>query len=94
MGVCLSGLKRAVLSVRCLTTSWASRILSLIHTCPALEYVSVEVAEPKSSDGDSVCSTLLVTRGPKDLSLTVQQAVCFSPSPELSGLSLSLKLWT
>ncbi|XP_076156190.1 uncharacterized protein LOC143139488 [Alosa pseudoharengus] len=86
----LSGLKRAVLSVRCLTTSWASRILSLIHTCPSLTYCSVEVAEPKSSDGDSVCSTLLVTRGPKDLSLTVQQAVCLSPSPELSGLSLSL----
>ncbi|XP_062386769.1 uncharacterized protein LOC134075230 isoform X1 [Sardina pilchardus] len=85
----LCGLKRAVLSVRCLTTSWASRVLSLTHTCPSLTYCSLEVAEPKSSDEDSVCSTLSVTRGPKELRLTVQQAVCFSP--ELSGLSLSLE---
>ncbi|XP_062381790.1 NACHT, LRR and PYD domains-containing protein 1 homolog isoform X2 [Sardina pilchardus] len=85
----LPDLKRVILCVSCLTEIWATRILQLIHTCPNLERVQVQILEGADT-AESLCSALLMKREEGDFSLNILHSGDSSSESESSGLGLHL----
>ncbi|XP_028833361.1 NACHT, LRR and PYD domains-containing protein 6-like isoform X2 [Denticeps clupeoides] len=67
----VADLKRLFLRVSCLTMSWATGILSLIQTCPSLEYTGVEMDDQKDG-GLSLCSSLSAGKDKSSFRLTIE----------------------
>ncbi|XP_062374815.1 NACHT, LRR and PYD domains-containing protein 1 homolog isoform X2 [Sardina pilchardus] len=75
--VSLPGLKKVELWVSCLTESWASSIVSLIHNCPTVEEISLEALVTGVIDGDyEEADGLLLEEGIRLLQETQKRQDC------------------
>ncbi|XP_030629288.1 NACHT, LRR and PYD domains-containing protein 3-like [Chanos chanos] len=84
----VSGLKEVYLNVNSLTESWASRILSLIQTCPSLQDISFKTGE----DGEDLffeeeIRLLQHCEEVPDPTLTVEGMGCMTPTDECTEQS-------